>query len=276
MPFDGRESAVTEALDRLTTFFSDESHWYHEEFCKRRGQHSYQNGQMCLGGAVMAEIEKGVPVELQVCIEAAIECRFRMITSLNLFNRMATHKGLLAVLTDAKRIALYGSKTTVELAARHAEWDKGKSERQRKAEAERQKKQAAAEREGRFGSMLLLASMEPTAVLGRETGLIADMTAFFDDPKSRPCGPKSGVKLGQVMNYFRKARGLRGDNTASYLRRAFRGMAWTFGSIKAFDSRANRLEILNVLRRARELAEADIFLARVAGSLRVPTLKRAA
>jgi hypothetical protein len=270
MPFDGRETAVTEALDRLSAFFSDEKYWYHADFCKRRRRHSYRNGQMCLRGAVMAEMEKGAPVALQVFIEWAIKRRTQSIMSIECFNGLTSHKGLLAMLADAKVIAIDEAKARIEEAQRRAEWEK--------IEAHRSLKVAEDERQERAVSMELLLTMRPIAAVRGETGLIADMTLFFDDPRSRPCGPQSGVRLGQVLHYFRKARGLRGDNTVTYLRRGFRGMAWTFGSLKAFDARANRLEILNVLWRAQELAAADIVLARLASRVGVRTepVKRAA
>ena len=74
--------------------------------------------------------------------------------------------------------------------------------------------------------------------------LLSDLIAFFENQESRIQMTPRGVTLREAMQHFRTVRHIRGDGTAAYLRRAFRRMPWTFGSVKAFDARSGREEML--------------------------------
>jgi hypothetical protein len=247
MPFDGPESAVTEALDRLTTFFSDESNWYRKEFCRRRGRHSYSKGRRCLSGAVGHAIACGAPEEIRLYVERAVKNRLGLeFGSMEFFNCTTSHAGLLAMLCEARDLASA----------------KPRAKRRRRKVVEEDPVEVAARwARNRRISRRLLFSMKPTMSQWSRSGELAlmdDMIAFFEKPKSRISGFHSGATLNEVMQHFRSARGLRGDRTACYLRRAFRGTPWTFGSLRAFDMRSAREDILTVLALARELAVVDM------------------
>src|ERR1700730_13169962 len=105
MPFDGLESRIVSKLSELIDFFSDESNWYREEFCRRRGRHSYSGGQRCLSGAVGHAVACGAPDEIRLYVERAVKNRLGF-GSMELFNSTTSHAGLLAMLCEARDLAL--------------------------------------------------------------------------------------------------------------------------------------------------------------------------
>ena len=212
MPFDGLDAV--NGLARLVTFFSDQDHWYQEEYCRRRGAHRYEGGRMCLAGAVENLSGREAAHEVRTYIEGAI---FRVTGrphTLEGFNQSATHHRLMMVLRQAHTQAL----------------------------------RSYARRAMAFPSGTPTPKDAPIEVF-----LLDDLISFYENPEARP-GPRRGVSLSRAIHHFRTARSARGDRTMKYLRRAFRGVAWTFGSVRAFDSVATREVMLGALRSAREMA----------------------
>jgi hypothetical protein len=258
MPFDGAQRIIAlrsvVALNTIITFFEREGHWQHDRFCRHVGRrHTYAGGRMCLTGALEEARAEGAPNDVRRYVERSIRERTGA-ESIEAFNAETNHENLVLMLIHARTLALIEVWRLEEIAKVQAERDRAAG-----IEARRQREIAAAQ--GRFRSISsnLLASMKPTGFgASAEVALLNDLIGFFEKPASRPCGPASGVGLRQVMHHFRKARGRLDDLTTSYLRRAFRRIPWTFGTLKGFDARADREDMLNVLWRARELAEANI------------------
>jgi hypothetical protein len=227
MPFDGSEPAqAVLVMDKLIEFFSDEKRWFHDEYCKSRGQHFYSRGRMCLSGALehfRAELHS-THDRTQLYLLQAIRAKSKLST-LEAFNGWTTHSVLLAVLRRARELA-------IDANARAIADDR---------------------------SRCALRAMTPTsAFVTAETSLLADLIAFFERPESRHQERDNDLTLLEAMHHFRAVRRVRGDRTASYLRRAFRRTPFTFGSLKAFDKRASRDQLLAVLFRAHSLALADV------------------
>jgi hypothetical protein len=229
MPFDGLTYVRTAvAISKLIRFFGNPANWHHEDYCRQRGQHSYTGGRFCLSGALEAVTAAGAPDVRRYVERVILRTRFR---SVDAFNAGATHDELLTVLCAAEAEVLKEA-----VAAKEA---LGPPEVTGNCSRSRNE----------------LAAMRPKAVDGPpEVALLDDLISFFEKPQSRPGGPHSGVRLSQALHHFRAARGVRGDKTAAYLRRALRGVPWTFGSVKTFDTRASREQMLAALQLARDVA----------------------
>lgn len=230
MPFDGTTQelvASAEALMKLITFFENEANWYQDDYCRRRGRHSYPGGRMCLSGALARVCDEGAPNDVYRYVRQAIARRRPgRHETISAFNLSSNHSLLMAVLHEARALALIAMPPI----------------------ATPQKQP----------SYVPKVEARPTPEdASVEVLLLDDLMSFFESQESERDQAPGGSRLSQALYYFRKTRVVRGDKTSAYLRLAFRRVPWTFGGVRAFDARASREELLAVLHYARYLALDD-------------------
>ena len=226
MPYDGTTQtafASAEALLKLITFFGNRANWYQEDYCQSRGQHSYAGGRMCLSGALVRVIAEGAPDEVYRYLRQAIVRRYSRPQTIPEFNLRTSHSELMAVLHEARAMAL------IEVPP-------------------------AVTPQEQSPSLPQVEVMPTPDDAPAEVRLLDDLISFFESDESKRDQAPAGSRLSQALYYFRRTRAVRGDKTSSYLRRAFRRVPWTFGSIRRFDAWASREELLTMLRYARYLA----------------------
>jgi hypothetical protein len=219
MPFDGTAQAcsVVEGLQKLIAFFGTRSNWYRnrERHCETRGAHSYADGRMCLSGALASLRAEGVPDDVRRYVLYAIGSRTGWCGSIERFNQTTTHRGLMAVLREAHKIALIAAGVAPP-PNRNCMWK---------------------------------IQVRPTPADAPVEVLLLDDLIWIYQNGRHP--------LSEAIYFCRTARGVRGDKTAKYLRRAFRHVPWTFGSVRSFDNLASPELLMGVLKYARELALQD-------------------